>query len=145
MSINQRYWQKQRIHPHGDTLLYWGVAVRKFQNVPDKQGPPHIHTSLTTGIHGSSRTLWHMVCTTWQDSEHRILAVHNIRQLDNRYGLSNQMPENDKPLTPTTRVCAIYRTLLGCYENPFRSDLFITLVVGMLKRQEKMHLKMWSA
>ena len=28
-------------------------------------------------------------------------------------------------LTPTTRVCAIYRTPLGCYENLIRSDLFI--------------------
>ena len=27
--------------------------------------------------------------------------------------------------TPTTRVCAIYRTPLGCYENLIRSDLFI--------------------
>ena len=27
--------------------------------------------------------------------------------------------------TPATRACAIYRTPLGCYENPIRSDLFI--------------------
>ena len=27
--------------------------------------------------------------------------------------------------TPRTRVCAIYRTPLGCYENLIRSDLFI--------------------
>ena len=27
--------------------------------------------------------------------------------------------------TPTTRVCAIYRTALGCYENLIRSDLYI--------------------
>ena len=27
--------------------------------------------------------------------------------------------------TPTTRVCAIYRTPLGCYESLIRSDLFI--------------------
>ena len=27
--------------------------------------------------------------------------------------------------TPTTRVCAIHRTPLGCYENLIRSDLFI--------------------
>ena len=27
--------------------------------------------------------------------------------------------------TPTTRVCAIYRTPFGCYENLIRSDLFI--------------------
>ena len=27
--------------------------------------------------------------------------------------------------TPTTRVCAIYRTPLGFYENLIRSDLFI--------------------
>ena len=33
--------------------------------------------------------------------------------------------------TPRTRLCAIYRTPLGCYENLFRSDLF-TLVVGVL-------------
>ena len=27
--------------------------------------------------------------------------------------------------TPTTRVCAIYRTPLGCYEILIKSDLFI--------------------
>ena len=27
--------------------------------------------------------------------------------------------------TPTTRVCAFYRTPFGCYENLIRSDLFI--------------------
>ena len=28
-------------------------------------------------------------------------------------------------ITPTTSVCAIYRTPLGCYERLIRSDLFI--------------------
>ena len=32
---------------------------------------------------------------------------------------------SSNPDTPTTRVCAIYRTPLGCYENLIRSDLFI--------------------
>ena len=37
-------------------------------------------------------------------------------------------------ITPTTRVCAIYRTPFGCYENLIRSDLFINSTRRSVKK-----------
>ena len=40
--------------------------------------------------------------------------------------------------TPRTRVCAIYRTPLGCYEYLIRSDLFIFSSLRSDKAKERM-------